>query len=387
MAGSGYKTFVAGQALTAAQVQGYLQDQAVQVYASTAARSSALGTAVSEGMVSYRTDENALEMYTGSQWETVRQPQVAGKNVILNSDFSIWQRGTSFTGSVSFTADRWFVSHDGSTSVNVTQQTFTPGSAPVSGYESQFYMRMIGTVVSGANYYAAQRIEDVRTFAGQTVTLSYWAKSSATITNYPLYVQSFGTGGSSAVVVNLTSHSIGTTWQRYSQTFTMPSIAGKTIGTSSLIELQPFRTDTSATVDIWGVQLEAGSVATPFSRNASSIQGELAACQRYYYRMSASLAYSQFSQMGFADGTTTVVAPIAVPVTMRVAPTSVEYSAVRWGTGTGGGAISALAISGNQNGAQVPVLSATSTGLTSNNPYRLMADNNAAAYIGISAEL
>ena len=68
MAGAGYRTFTAGAVLTAAQVQNYLQDQAVQVYASAAARSSALGTAVAAGMVSYRADGTAVEFYNGSAW-------------------------------------------------------------------------------------------------------------------------------------------------------------------------------------------------------------------------------------------------------------------------------------------------------------------------------
>lgn len=68
MAGLGRKVFTAGEVLTAANVQGYLQDQVVQVYASDAARSSALGTAVSTGMVSYRTDGTVIEFYNGSSW-------------------------------------------------------------------------------------------------------------------------------------------------------------------------------------------------------------------------------------------------------------------------------------------------------------------------------
>jgi hypothetical protein len=68
MAGLGRKTFTAGEVLTAANVQGYLQDQVVQYYASAAARSSALGTAVSAGMVSYRADGTVVEMYNGSAW-------------------------------------------------------------------------------------------------------------------------------------------------------------------------------------------------------------------------------------------------------------------------------------------------------------------------------
>lgn len=71
MAGLGRKVFTAGEVLTAANVQGYLQDQVVQVYAGTAARSSALGTAVSEGMVSYLSDSNSLQYYDGSSWSNV----------------------------------------------------------------------------------------------------------------------------------------------------------------------------------------------------------------------------------------------------------------------------------------------------------------------------
>jgi hypothetical protein len=71
VAGLGRKVFIAGEVLSAANVQGYLQDQVVQVYAGTAARSSALGTSVSEGMVSYLADSNAIQYYDGSEWVAV----------------------------------------------------------------------------------------------------------------------------------------------------------------------------------------------------------------------------------------------------------------------------------------------------------------------------
>ena len=73
MAGSGYKVFTAGEVLTAANVNGYLMEQSVMVFAGTAARGSALGTAVSAGMVSYLTDTRTLQVY-GTAWADVSSP-------------------------------------------------------------------------------------------------------------------------------------------------------------------------------------------------------------------------------------------------------------------------------------------------------------------------
>jgi hypothetical protein len=67
MAGLGRKVFTAGEVLTAANVQGYLMDQSVMVFDSSAARSSAIGTPT-EGMASYLKDTNALELYDGAAW-------------------------------------------------------------------------------------------------------------------------------------------------------------------------------------------------------------------------------------------------------------------------------------------------------------------------------
>lgn len=67
MAGLGRKTFVAGDILTAAQVQGYLQDQAIMVFASSAARGSAIASP-SQGMFSYLTSDSTLYTYDGSDW-------------------------------------------------------------------------------------------------------------------------------------------------------------------------------------------------------------------------------------------------------------------------------------------------------------------------------
>ena len=71
MSGLGYRTFAASEVLTAANVQGYLMKQSAMVFGGTAARGSALGTAVSEGMISYLTDSNSITVYDGSAWQTV----------------------------------------------------------------------------------------------------------------------------------------------------------------------------------------------------------------------------------------------------------------------------------------------------------------------------
>jgi hypothetical protein len=221
----------------------------------------------------------------------------AGKNKIINGDFGVWQRGTSFTTSV-YTADRWVANFGSVTSPSFSRSTFTPGTAPVSGYEGTFFMTMSGTLSDAVNgyYQLDQRIEDVRTFAGQTVTLSFWAKGSATGTISANISQIFGTGGSASVTVNATNFNITTSWARYTTTLTYPSIAGKTIGTGSyaritISKLQGTATGNQAiwgaatftgTLDVWGVQLEAGSTATAFQTATGTIQGELAACQRYF---------------------------------------------------------------------------------------------------------
>jgi hypothetical protein len=75
MAGAGFKTFAVGEVLTATNVNTYLMQQAVMVFASAVARSSALSTNVAEGMVSYLTDSNSLWYYDGTAWtEIVTDP-------------------------------------------------------------------------------------------------------------------------------------------------------------------------------------------------------------------------------------------------------------------------------------------------------------------------
>jgi hypothetical protein len=89
MAGSGYKVWSAGDVLAAADVMNYLMDQSVGVYASSAARSSALGTATSEGMVTYLRDTDRIEVATGTAtWVQVYPAQVtslSGTAVVFGS--------------------------------------------------------------------------------------------------------------------------------------------------------------------------------------------------------------------------------------------------------------------------------------------------------------
>ena len=246
----------------------------------------------------------------------------AGKNKIINGDFRVWQRGTTFTSPAtnSYTADRWVTNQDGSGTVTISQQSFTPGTAPVAGYEAPFFLRQAVTAAGSTTFFQMQqKIEDVRTFANQTVTFSFWAKADSSRTGLVYWEQNFGSGGSATVQSTVfPAPALTTSWQRFTYTFTLPSISGKTIGTNSclIFYIRNGGTASGANLDIWGAQLEAGSTATAFQTATGTIQGELAACQRYFWSWSGNGLVAEIRSASQA------YASMKLPITMRTAPTA-----------------------------------------------------------------
>jgi hypothetical protein len=319
----------------------------------------------------------------------------AGKNKIINGDFSINQRAfttTTTTGTYGF--DRWSVQLSGATAT-YSAQTFTPGAAPVAGYEATNFARLATTV--GNDFCSLRnRIEDVRTFAGQTVTLSFWAKGTNPTTLgglYPTITQNFGSGGSTAVVLESATKIILTAnWTRYSITFAIASISGKTIGTSSYLDValgQGTNASTDAwTLDLWGVQLEAGSTASPFQTATGTIQGELAACQRYYWRASVPSTSQSILAMGRAYNTTLMENTVSLPVPMRIYPTTLDYANISMtasGTTHTSGTWT-LRNYGDTNQVYIEYVHGSGV-FTAGQIWFLATQATLAGYIGLSAEL
>jgi len=227
-------------------------------------------------------------------------PYQGFRNKIINGDFGINQRGfTSSTTSGTYGFDRWLFFAAGGT-VTYSTQSFTVGSPAATGYEAVKFARLVSASQSASGDFAVlqQRIEDVRTFANSTVTVSFFAKAASGTPKVTVELsQIFGTGGSpSADVDNYVGQvTLSTSWARYSVTINVPNINGKTMGTNSDSALN-VNLWTSAgssfnarlntlgiqnnTFDFWGVQVERGSVATPFEQRP--VGTELALCQRYY---------------------------------------------------------------------------------------------------------
>jgi hypothetical protein len=342
-------------------------------------------------MVSYRSDDKALELYAGSAW----QPILQGRNAVINGAFDVWQRGSSFTSPSfsDYTADRFKNNNYdfAPTTYSVTRQAFTPGAEPVAGVAAQYFYRSTITTVGSNTQYdtAQQRIEDVSTFANSTVTISFYAKAdSARIVKLGIG-QVFGSGGSGAVNISnfAIDFNLTTSWQRFSATVVVPSITGKTIGAGSYFWFAFRQASASGSVlDLWGIQAETGSIATPFTRAGGTIQGELAECQRYYQRFTAFTAFNFLSIFGSATSTTNVQLNIPLLASLRVIPTSVGFSNLSVSDGPNNNVVSNLTIDANTN-RDLVTLNATSTGLTQFRPYCLRANNTTAAFFEINAEL
>jgi hypothetical protein len=313
----------------------------------------------------------------------------AGKNYIINGDFGIWQRGTTvnLTASTStYLADRFSAFMDSNAGTfTYSRQTFTPGTAPVAGYEGQYFARL--RTGGNCNFAYSTFIENVRTLAGQTVTVSFWAKSSTTKTFLTLIRQYFGTGGS-GIVDQSNAWTATTTWQRFTFTYVLPSISGKTVGANSYVLFQLIQYASSTgnyDVDFWGVQVEAGSNATAFQTATGTLQGELAACQRYYYRKSVENAYDTLGGVGVAASTTSAVLLFNFPVKMRTSVSAIDHSGAIISDGFNYPTVTSLALyNANSNNAVVNFIG---SGYTQYRPYMAVNYNNTSAYIGFSAEL
>jgi hypothetical protein len=263
----------------------------------------------------------------------------AGKNKIINGDFFINQRSfSSSTTDAVFTYDRFGVRLVGDGTATVSAQTFTPGTAPVAGYEAANYIRFVttGQTTAAVRTVLRQTIENVRTYAGETVTLSFWAKAAAGTPKIGANLfQNFGSGGSGNVNSPAGTATISTSWARYTLTVAIPSISGKTIGTSSGLGVDlavsagsTYNTEFSSmgiqtgTFDIWGIQVESGSTATPFQTATGNYQGELALCQRYFQRVINSATNSNERLCtGNATGIGAAEFTYRFVTTMRAAPT------------------------------------------------------------------
>jgi len=250
------------------------------------------------------------------------------KNLIINGGFDVWQRGTSFGSSSSFSADRWYI-NSGSATLSASQQAFLVGQTEVP-YSPTYFLR-VG--IAGANTrQVLHKVEGLSRFSGQTVTLSYWAKSNVAVTP-DCRILGLYDGSSTELLNSVANVAIGTDWSKYTHTFNIKSFSGKTIGPNSCLQLDwTFFDDSAYEFDIANVQLEFSSVATDFEHR--SYGEELALCQRYYYRRTVNDNHPICTVNG--EDNSTAVGYITFPAEMRSAPSFIYsgYTTFKVNAGT-----------------------------------------------------
>ena len=270
------------------------------------------------------------------------------RQAIINGNFDIWQRGTTFTNPAQsiYTADRWRLDRDGSGELgSFSRQLFAVGQSVVPNNPKYYARRQVTTAATSQTYNVlTHRIEGVNHFAGMQVTLSFWAKADATRTIGISFGQYFGTGGT-ASPTNWTvteNRTLTTSWQKITATYTIPSISGKVLGTNGDDFLQltvGFPINTTFTIDIAQVQVNAGDTALPFLPRGFA--EELALCKRYfeksYNQADAPSTSTSFGAHGFEIRNTSsssyeFLPPVRFSVTKRMNPTITTYST----TGAGG---------------------------------------------------
>jgi hypothetical protein len=321
----------------------------------------------------------------------------------LNSAFQIWQRGTSIAqaGGFSYSADRWVSARNGF-DVGTTmsrQLTGDTTNLPFIQYCGRVQRNSGTTATTGVFF--SQSIESINSipFMGKTITFSFYARAGAnyssasnalsvkvdTGTGTDQSIINTWTGGASAIGGNQTA-TLTTTWQRFTYTGTA-SASGTQLGVQ--FSYTPVGTaGANDWFEVTGVQIDIGSVALPFRTYAATIQGELAACQRYYYRI-ATTTNNIILGAGSAYLSTEAQVALNLPVEMRTAPTVTASGGTIFTMYSGGAGFNSTAVSTFGVGKQSFEFILTTSGMTQGRAVMGLIDggrvNN--CYVEMSSEL
>jgi hypothetical protein len=257
----------------------------------------------------------------------------AGKNKLINGNYDIWQRGTTFAAAAAgaYTADRFSIQYGG-TSINptVSRETTVPNAQ--SKYSAKV-TQVSSNATSVTTYALRQSIEasNLYSLIGKSVTVSFWYRSNKTGSHGIRIYGAFLTGGTDdrqGFTVN-----VADTWEKKTITSTAfaavstinvsPEAVGSLIDIGFRVQDAGFSSvSASDYFQISQVQLEVGSKATPFqTASGGSPQAELAMCQRYYYLL-ANGNSQVIANAGYYSSTLALGA-INLGVTMRATPSLV----------------------------------------------------------------
>ncbi|WP_414609711.1 hypothetical protein [Stenotrophomonas pavanii] len=219
---------------------------------------------------------------------------LVGRNIVINGDFRFWQRGTGFTAT-GYGADRFLNNING---ITCSMTRLALGVGELAGFK--YACRMAFNGGSDPAHYATlqHRLESLGYYSGKTLTFSGYMRANTAGVKVAFecaLIAAGGTipGGVPSTAIGVTTFTLGTSWQKFTATFTVPSLVGATLNDNSALSFNIWlsagsnhnaRTNNlgfqSAVVDFVGLQLEDGGTATGFEYRPDAL--EQALCQRYY---------------------------------------------------------------------------------------------------------
>ena len=359
------------------------------------------------------TSQVADSAITVSKLATTVAGALGTRNLIINGDMRIAQRGSSLATSSSegYIIDRYLVGSFNGNTVTYSQDTDVP-----SGYGFTNSMKVTNTTGTAASTFEAiqQRIEglitsqlDFGSASAKQITLSFWVKSSVTGT-YSVGLRN--SGNTRGYVADYTISSANT-WEKKTVTITGDTtgtwlttngigirtffVLGASAGNSttpgswsasanmgSTNLSNTWTTTSSATFYITGIQLEVGDTATPFEHRPYDM--ELARCQRYFVKFGGDSAYTPYGT-GNNYSTTNGTMVVKFPVSMRTTPTLTVTTPNRVLSGSVASSVTSMSL-GN-GGALSAYLDYTSTGLTVGYGSYITSNGSTAGTISFSSEL
>jgi hypothetical protein len=347
-----------------------------------------------------------------SSTAAIAQSKILGnpltKNAIINGDFAVAQRATSFTSTGSannddtYTLDRWYILSDGNDAIDVTQETSVVPT-------NELYAIALDVETANKKFGIAQIIEQKNCVGliGNTVTLSFKAKVSATTkldnvkcaivawsgtadTVTSDIISAWGAEGTNpTLIANATYENtpanlnVTTSYATYSVSAAVDTSSTKNI----IVFIWSDVTDTTAGdfLYITDVQLEKGSAASDFE--FLPIDVSLARCQRYYEKFLAETVSSCINNTCMAVTTDTLGIMFKTTQRMRAIPTGNYSGTIQVGDGTANYNITSMNVAGSQCSTYMTFFNAyVASGLTAFRWYRLEATAGT-DFVELSAEL